>query len=179
MLLDGVILLVFSTCCLMSMFYRVSSGEETPNIGNINTVEVLIFNPNGPYLSVHSGRGCVAAAETDIDDGLRTAGSNEHNCCSHISTVQMGLSHDRCCLLILMGGRVVTSCSLHILLSTCGIYVVMRGHQKQITFTGTYVQNRPHTEKPGKSTYPLPAEKKLLRARHSSYSARIELKPRR
>ena len=28
----------------------VSLGEETPNIGNINVVEVLIFNSNDPYI---------------------------------------------------------------------------------------------------------------------------------
>ena len=31
---------------------------------------------------------------------------------------------------------------------------------------------------PGKSSYPLPEKKKTLGARHASYSARIELKPR-
>ena len=81
-----------------------------------------------------------------------------------------------------MGGGVVTSCSLHFLLATCGIcpvgFVLVRGQQKQTHLTGTYVKNRPHTEKPGKSFYPLPAEKKRLRTRHASYSARIELKRR-
>ena len=44
--------------------------------------------------------------------------------------------------------------------------------------TGSYVQNRRHTEKPKKSSYPLPPEKNTLGARHARYSAQIELKPR-
>ena len=37
-----------------------------------------------------------------------------------------------------------------------------RGQRKQTNFTvRTYVQNRPHAEKPGKSPYPLPAGKNL------------------
>ena len=43
----------------------------------------------------------------------------------------------------------------------CGLCAREREQQKQTIFTGTYVQNRPHTEKPGKSSYPLPAEKNL------------------
>ena len=74
----------------------MSFGEETPNIGNINTVEVLIFNPNGLYISVHSARGSVthsSSRDTGIDGALRTAGSDEHNYCNHSSTAQMGMSH--------------------------------------------------------------------------------------
>ena len=37
----------------------VSFGEETQNIGNIHTVEVLIFNRNDLYISGHSERGSV------------------------------------------------------------------------------------------------------------------------
>ena len=37
----------------------VSFGEETQNIGNIHTVEVLIFNRNDLYISGHSERGFV------------------------------------------------------------------------------------------------------------------------
>ena len=75
---------------------------------------------------------------------------------------------------------VLSACSVVYLRYIClvGCALVMRGQQQQTIFTGTYVQNRPHTEKPGKSSYPLPAEKKTLRARHASFSARIELKPR-
>ena len=40
--------------------------------------------------------------------------------------------------------------------------VLVRGQQKQTKFTGTYLQNRPHTEKPEKSSYPLPPEKKRV-----------------
>ena len=45
----------------------------------------------------------------------------------------------------------------------CGLCAREREQQKQTIFTGTYVQNRPHTEKPGKSSYPLPAEKNFER----------------
>ena len=45
---------------------------------------------------------------------------------------------------------------------SCGLCVRQRGQQKQTNFTGTYVQNRPHTENPGKACYPLPPEKKKL-----------------
>ena len=31
----------------------MSFGEETQNIRNINTIEVMIFNPNDLYISVH------------------------------------------------------------------------------------------------------------------------------
>ena len=82
-----------------------------------------------------------------------------------------------------MGGSVVTSCSLHVLLSLPVVYVlgcvlVREGNKNRQNFTGcAYVQNRPHTEKPGKSSLPLSLEK-TSRARHASDSARIELKPR-
>ena len=58
-LLGEVVMLVLSACCLVSRFSRVSFGEETQNIGNNNTVEVLILNPNDPYISVHSERESV------------------------------------------------------------------------------------------------------------------------
>ena len=118
-------------------------------------------------------------------DYLRTADSDEHNY-TVATAVQRRygcVTHARCCLLMLMGGSIVTSSSLHVLLSTCGVCPGLcarerEGNENSQNFTGTYVQNRPHTEKPRKSSYPLPPEKKLLRARHASYSARIELKPR-
>ena len=83
---------------------------------------------------------------------------------------------------MLMGGSVVTSCSLHVLVSTCGICPGLlcsreRGQQNRLFFTGTYVQNWPHTET-REIVISTPAGKKALRARHASYSARIELKPR-
>ena len=81
------------------------------------------------------GLSHTAAAETGIDSGLRTAASDEHNYCSHSSTAQMGVTHAQCCLLMLMGGSVVTSCSLHVLLSACGtcsgLYARERGQQKK------------------------------------------------
>ena len=59
-LLGGVVvLLVFSAYCRTSRFLRRVSGKKHKNIRNIITVEVLIFNPNDPYISVHSKRGCV------------------------------------------------------------------------------------------------------------------------
>ena len=46
--------------------YGVSFGEETQSIRNMNTVEVLIFNPNDPYISVHNKRGShTATADSD------------------------------------------------------------------------------------------------------------------
>ena len=41
--------------------------------------------------------------------------------------------------------------------------VLMRGQQKQTKFTCAYVRNRPRTDKPGKSYYPLPPEKNFER----------------
>ena len=93
-----------------------------------------------------------------------TADSDEHNYCSHSSTAQMDVAHTHgfCLLMMLMGGSVVTSCSLHVLLSpvvyVLGCVLVKEGYKNR-QFTGTYVQNRPYTEKPGKSSYPLPPEK--------------------
>ena len=100
----------------------MSFGEKTQNIKNIITVEVLILIQMmiifpctvSVYLSD------TTAAEIGLRCGLRTADSDEHYCCRHSSTAQMGVSHTQCCLLMLMGGSVVTSCSLHVLLSTCG-----------------------------------------------------------
>ena len=75
----------------------VRFGEETQNIGNIVTVEVLILNPNDPYIPVHKvsvDLSHIAAAETGtIDGGLRTADSDEHNFCNHSSTAKMGVLH--------------------------------------------------------------------------------------
>ena len=73
----------------------MSFGEESPKIGNIDTVEVLIFNPNDPYISVHSKRGSVthsSSRDAGIDGGSRTAGSHGHDHCSHSSTAQMSVS---------------------------------------------------------------------------------------
>ena len=40
-----------------------------------------------------------------------------------------------------------------------GCVLVREGNKNRQNFTGTYEQNRPHTEKPGKSSCPLPPEK--------------------
>ena len=83
---------------------------------------------------------------------------------------------------MLMGGSIVTSCSLRVLLSTCvypGLCDRERGQQKQTKFSGTYVYKRGLIQKNrGYRLYPLPSGKKSLWARHASYSARIELKTR-
>ena len=61
------------------------------------------------------------------------------------------------CNVVLSACSVVYRCYM-----SCGLCVRQRGQQKQTNFTGTYVQNRPHTENPGKACYPLPPEKKKL-----------------
>ena len=74
--------------------YGVSFGEKTQSIRNMNTVEVLIFNPNDPYISVHNKRGShTQQQQTAIRCGLQTSDSDEHNYCRHRSTTQMGMSH--------------------------------------------------------------------------------------
>ena len=47
-----------------------------------------------------------------------------------------------------------------------GCLLVRDGNKNRQNFTGTYVKIRPHTEKPGKSSYPLcaPVEEITLRA---------------
>ena len=110
---------------LMPRFLGRVSGKKPKNIRNID-VEVLIFNP---YISVAVSVDLshTAAAEIqvyEVDDGLRTVDSDEHNYCSHNSTWYSAdgrVTHAWCCLLTLMGGSVVTSCSLLVLLSTCGV----------------------------------------------------------
>ena len=113
---------------MLSDFYIswVSFGEATHNIGNINTVGVLIFNPNDPYISVHSERGSVthsSSRDTGIDGELRTADSDEHIYCTWPQqySAHGRVTHARCCLLMLMGGSAKTSCSLHVLLYACGV----------------------------------------------------------
>ena len=164
----------------------MSFGEETQNIRNINTVEVLTLTPNDLYISVHSKRGCVTHSSRSISRpgiscGLRTAGSDEHNYCSHSSTAEMGVKYIRTVLPADAYGRqrrpLCMFCCLPVVY-VLGCVLVREGNKNRQKNTGTYVQNRPHTEKPRKSIYPLP-KKKTLSARHASYSARIELKPRR
>ena len=75
-----------------------------------------------------------------------TADSDEHNYCSHSSTAQMDVAHTHgfCLLMMLMGGSVVTSCSLHVrclpVVYVLGC-VLMRGQQKQTNFYG-YVRTK-------------------------------------
>ena len=101
-------------------------GEETLKTRKIDTVEVLIFNPNVPYISVHSKRGSVthsSSRDTGIYGGLRTADSDEHIYCTWPQqySAHGRVTHARCCLLMLMGGSAKTSCSLHVLLYACGV----------------------------------------------------------
>ena len=51
---------VVDVLCMLSDVYisGVSFGEETQNIGNMNTI-ALIFNPNDPCISVQSELGSV------------------------------------------------------------------------------------------------------------------------
>ena len=97
----------------------MSFEEETQNIRNINTVAVLIFNSNDPYISSHSMRGCVthSSSRPGIRCGLRTADSDEHNYCSHSSTAQMGVTYIRTVLPAYAYGRqrcnvVLSACSV-------------------------------------------------------------------
>ena len=75
-----------------------------------------------------------------------------------------------------MGGSVVTSCSLHVLLSTCGVCSGLcahsRGQQKQTNF---YLMQRTR-----EIVFYTPSGKKTLSAWNASYncSARMELKLR-
>ena len=87
---------VVDVLCMLSEVYTsgVSFREEIQNIGNISSIDVLIFNPNVPCIFVHSDLGSVThGRSTDIDRGLRTADSDEHNNCSHRSTAPMSVSH--------------------------------------------------------------------------------------
>ena len=86
--------------------------------------------------------------------GLRTADSDEHNYCRHSSTAQMGVSDARCCLLTLKDGSVVTSCSLHVLLSACGVcpglcVLVREGNKNRQNLPVRTYRVRPHGENPG------------------------------
>ena len=71
-----------------------------------------------------------------------------------------------CCLLMLMGGSVVTSCSLHVLLSTCGVSPGMCVLVREATKTDkilpvrTY-RARPHAENPENRLIHSQREKKL------------------
>ena len=124
------------------------------------------------------------AADSGIDGGLRTADSDEHNysvptiiqrrCACHTRTVLHADAYGRQrCNVVLSACSVVYLPVVYVL--SC--VIEREGNKNRQNFTGTYVQNRPHTEKPGKSCCPLPSEQ-TFRTRHASYSARIELKPR-
>ena len=60
-----------------------------------------------------------------------------------------------------MGGSVVTSCSLQVLLCMSGAVCSIReGNKNKQNIAGTCVQKRLHIKKPGKSSYRLPKKKK-------------------
>ena len=66
----------------------------------------------------------------------------------------MGVSHARCCLLTLKDGSVVTSCSLHVLLSACGVcpglcVLVREGNKNRQNLPVRTYRVRPHGENPG------------------------------
>ena len=99
-------------------------GQETPNVREIRTVEVLIFNPNGPKFP---SRVCVDLShieqqQREVGGGLRTAGSDKHNQPQPYSAYGC-VTHARC-----MGGSVITLCSVHdvcCLRGTCLVCVLM------------------------------------------------------
>ena len=55
---------------------------------------------------------------------------------------------------------VLSACSVVHLRCMSWAVLVREGNKNRHFFTGTYVQNRPQKEKPGKSSYPLPKKKK-------------------
>ena len=138
-----------------------------------------------PYVSVRSERRSVTHSSSSDRDrsGLRTANSDEHNYCSHSSTEQMSVSRTVLPAHAHVRGRVVTSCSLHALSSTCGVcpalFVRERGQQNTHTIlpVRTYKTGFIHRN-PGNRLIHSRRKKNLSRARHASYSSRIELKPR-
>ena len=71
--------------------YQATGDAGTTLVGNIRAVEVRIFGPSGPYISVQSVRGSVTHSieqlQREVDGGLRTAGSDKHN------QPYMGVSH--------------------------------------------------------------------------------------
>ena len=147
-------MLVFSACCLMSINMKyisaMSLGEKTQIISNIMTVEVQIFNPNGLHISVHSKRGSVthSSSRPGIRCGLRTTGSDEHYCCSHSRTAQMGVTYIRTVLPADAYGRqrcnvVLSACSVvYLWCMSCALCARKRGERKQTNFTGTYVRTK-------------------------------------
>ena len=86
------------------------------------------------------------------------------NTASHISTAQVGVSHARCCLLVLVRCSVVGLCSLPVacrLPGTCLGCVFVKGKKAgDILLIRTY-KTRPLALKPGKSYDPLPPNKTL------------------
>ena len=74
----------------------------------------------------------------------------------HARTVLPAGSYGRQrCNVVLSACSVVCLWCMYVL----GCVPVREGNKNRQNFTGTYVQKRPHTEKPGKSSYPLPSKK--------------------
>ena len=163
----------------------MSLGEKTQIISNIMTVEVQIFNPNGLHISVHSKRGSVthSSSRPGIRCGLRTTGSDEHYCCSHSRTAQMGVTYIRTVLPADAYGRqrcnvVLSACSVVYL--WCMSWAVCSLERATKTYKILPVRTyrvRPHAENPG-NCLTHSRRKKTLSACHASCSARMELKPR-
>ena len=85
----------------------VLEASTTQNVGDRWTVGVSLFTPNGAYIF----RPVLDNSEDRrmVDYGPQAP----INTTSHSGTAQMAVSNNaRCCLLMLMGGRVVTLCSL-------------------------------------------------------------------
>ena len=61
---------------------------------------------------------------------------------------------------------VLSACSVVYLFYMTWAVCSREGNINRQHFTGTYLQNRPHTEKPGKSSYPLPPGKNFERTPH-------------
>ena len=84
---------------------------------------------------------------------------------SHSSTAQMGVSdtHGVSCWYLCTAA--LWRCALYMFCCLSVVYVlvdcvlVREGNKNRQNFTGRYVKNRHHTEKPGKSSYPFPKKK--------------------
>ena len=146
----------------------VSFGEhKTLEIVILNTVEVLIFIPNGPYISAHSERGSVTQQQRRqvlemVDYGpqipmntnttVATAVQRRWTC--HTRTVLPADAYGR------QRRNVLSACSVVYLWYMSGLCAHERATKTGKKLPVRTSKIRPHTEKPGKSSYPLPPEKK-------------------
>ena len=92
------------------------AGQNTQNVGNIRTVEVLVFNPNGPYIYVQNVRGSVTQqSQRQVDSEIRPAGSDKRSQPQQYSASGC-VTHAR-----RMGRCVVTLCSVDVACCLPGI----------------------------------------------------------